>query len=70
MKIRIHKIILPTVLCGRGTWSLTLRKNMTYTCLETKFFGRIFGSKKEEVGDLGYYTRHFVIYTRHLVLYG
>jgi hypothetical protein len=44
LKIKIHKtIILPVVLYGCETWSLTLR------VFENRVLGRIFGPKREEV---------------------
>jgi len=35
---------------------------------ENKMGGEVFGPKKTEVSDLGYYTRKFVIHTGHIIL--
>jgi hypothetical protein len=49
VKIRIYKtIILPVVLCGRETWSLTLRKEHSLRVFENGVL-RIFGPKWDEV---------------------
>jgi hypothetical protein len=42
-------IILPVVLCGCETWSLTLRKEHRLRVLEDRVLMRIFGPKREEV---------------------
>ena len=50
LKIKIHRtIILPVVLCGCETWSLTLREERRLRVLEDSVLRRIFGVKKEEV---------------------
>jgi hypothetical protein len=50
LKIRIYKIIiLPVVLYGCETWSLTLRKEHSLRVLENRVLRRIFGPKKDEV---------------------
>ena len=44
IKIKIHRsIILPVVLYGCETWSLTLREECTQRVLENKLLRRIFG---------------------------
>jgi hypothetical protein len=49
-KIRIHKsIILPVVLYGSETWSLTLREEYKLRVFEKKMSSRIFGPKRDEV---------------------
>jgi hypothetical protein len=50
---RIYKtIILPVVLYGRETWSLTLREEHRLTVFENRVLRRIFGPKRCEVtGD-------------------
>jgi hypothetical protein len=49
-KNRIHEtMILPVVLYGRETWSLTLREEHRLRMFEDKVLKRIFGSKKNEV---------------------
>jgi hypothetical protein len=49
-KIRIYKtIILPVVLYGRETWSLTLREEHRLRVFENRVQRRIFGPKRDEV---------------------
>jgi hypothetical protein len=50
VKIRIYKnIILPVVLYGRDTWSLTLREEHRLTVFDNRVLSRIFGPKRDEV---------------------
>jgi hypothetical protein len=50
IKIRIYKtIILPVVLYGCETWSLTLREEHKLRVFENRVLSRIFGSRKYEV---------------------
>jgi hypothetical protein len=50
IKIRIYKIIiLPVVLYGCQTWSLTLREEHKLRVLENRMLRRIFGPKRDEV---------------------
>jgi hypothetical protein len=50
LKIRIYKtIILPVVLYGRETWSLTLREEHRLRVFENMVQRRIFGPKRDEV---------------------
>jgi hypothetical protein len=50
LKIRIYKtIILPVVLYGCETWSLTLREEHRLRVFENKVLRRIFGPKRDEV---------------------
>jgi hypothetical protein len=42
-------IILPVVLYGCETWSLTLREEHRLRVLENRVLRRIFGSKRDEV---------------------
>jgi hypothetical protein len=42
-------IILPVVLCGCETWSLTLRKECRLRMFENRVLRRIFGPKRNEV---------------------
>jgi hypothetical protein len=53
IKIRIYKtIILPVVLYGGVTWSLTLREEHRLRVFENRVLRRIFGPKMDEVtGD-------------------
>jgi hypothetical protein len=49
-KLRIYKmIILPVVLYGCETWSLTLREEHRLTVFEKRVLRRIFGPKRDEV---------------------
>jgi hypothetical protein len=49
LNIKIHKIlILPVVLCGCETWSLTLREEHRLRVFENRVLRRIFGPKREE----------------------
>jgi hypothetical protein len=50
LKIRIYKtIILPVVLYGCETWSLTLREEHRLKVFENRELRRIFGPKRDEV---------------------
>jgi hypothetical protein len=53
VKIKIYKIIiLPLVLYGCETWSLTLREEHRLRVFEKRVLRRIFGPKRNEVtGD-------------------
>jgi hypothetical protein len=49
MKVRIYKIaILPVVLYGCETWSLTLREEHRLMVFENRMLRRIFGPKMEK----------------------
>jgi len=50
LKIKIYRtIILPVVLYGCETWSLTLREERRLRVFENRVLRRIFGSKKDEL---------------------
>jgi hypothetical protein len=50
IKIRIYRtIILPVVLYGYKTWSLTLREEHRLRVFENRVLRRIFGPKRDEV---------------------
>ena len=50
VKIKIYKtVILPVVLYGCETWSLTLRKEGRLRVFENRVSRRIFGPKRDEV---------------------
>jgi len=50
LKIKIYRtIILPVVLYGFETWSLTLREERRLRVFENRVLRRIFGPKKDEV---------------------
>jgi PAS domain-containing protein len=50
LKVKIYRtIILPVVLYGCETWSLTLREERRLRVFENRVFRRVFGSKRDEV---------------------
>jgi hypothetical protein len=50
LKIKIYRtIILPVVLYGCETWSLTLRDERRLQLFENRVLRRVFGSKRDEV---------------------
>jgi hypothetical protein len=50
LKIKIYRpIILPVVLYGCETWSLTLKEESRLKVLENRGLWRIFGPKRDEV---------------------
>jgi hypothetical protein len=50
VKVKIYKtIILPVVLYGCETWSLTLREERRLRVFENGMLKRIFGPKRDEV---------------------
>jgi hypothetical protein len=50
VKVKIYKtIILPVVLYGRETWSLTLREENRLRVFENRVLRRIFGPKRDKV---------------------
>jgi hypothetical protein len=50
VKVKIHKtIILPVILYGCETWSLTLREEHRLRVFENRVLRRIFGPKRDEV---------------------
>jgi hypothetical protein len=50
LKIRIYMtVILPVVLYGCGTWSLTLREEHRLRVFENRVLRRIFGPKRDGV---------------------
>jgi hypothetical protein len=50
LNIIIYKtIILPVVLYGRGTWSLTLKEEHRLMVFENRVLRRKFGPKRDEV---------------------
>jgi len=51
-KIKIYKIIvLPIVLYGCETWSLTLREECRLRVFESRVLRKIFGRKRDEVTE-------------------
>jgi hypothetical protein len=52
LKIKIYKtVILPVVLYGYETWSVTLREEHRLKVFENRVLRRIFGPKREEDGS-------------------
>jgi hypothetical protein len=50
LKIKVYRtIILPVILYGCETWSLTLRKERRLTVFENRVSRRVFGPKRDEV---------------------
>jgi len=50
IKIKIHRtVILPVVLCGCETWSLTLREERKLRVFENIVLRRIFEPRRDEV---------------------
>ena len=50
LKVRIYKtVILPVVLYGCETWTLTLREEQRLRVFENKVLRKIFGTKRDEV---------------------
>jgi hypothetical protein len=53
LKIKIYKtVILPVVLYGCETWSLTLREEHRLRVFENRLLRRISGPKREEDGTM------------------
>ncbi|KAJ4431482.1 hypothetical protein ANN_20080 [Periplaneta americana] len=54
LKVRIYKtVILPVVLYGCETWTLTLREEHRLSVFEIKVLRKIFGAKRDEVTENG-----------------
>ena len=52
LKIKIYRtIILPVVLYGCETWSLTLREKRRLQVFENRVLRTVFGPKRDEVGE-------------------
>ena len=52
LKIKIYKtIILPVVIYGCETWSLTIREEYRLRIFENRILRRIFGPKRDENGE-------------------
>ena len=63
LKIKKYKtIILPVVLYGCETWSLTLREESRLRVFENRILSRIFGSKRDENGEWRS-MRNFIVCT-------
>ena len=73
LKIKIYRtIILPIILYGCETWSLTLREERRLRVFENRVLRRVFGSKRDEVTGKGenYIMRSLVICTLYPILCG
>jgi len=73
LKIKIHiyrTIILPVVLHGCETWSLTLREGHRLRVFENRVLRRVFGPKRDEVTGNGenYIMKSLVICTPYRIL--
>jgi hypothetical protein len=73
VKAKKHRtIILPVVLYGCETWSLTLGEERRLRVFENRVLRRIFGPKRDEVTGSGedYITRSFMVCTSLQILFG
>jgi hypothetical protein len=73
VKVKIYKIIiLPVVLYGGETWSLTLREEHRLRVFENRVLRRIFGPKRDDVTGEGENCTEgsFIICTYHQILLG
>jgi hypothetical protein len=72
IKIKIYgNIILPAVLYGRDTWSVTLREDHRLRLFENRVLRKIFGFKRDEATrecEDGI-MRSFMIFTLHQTLF-
>ena len=72
LKIRTYRtIILPVVLYGCETWSLTFREERRLRVFENRALRRIFGSRRDEVTGNGenYIMSSLMICTLHPILF-
>ena len=73
LQIKVYRnIILPFVLYGCKTWSLTKREEFRLSVFENRVLRRIFGPKRGEVtgGGENYIMRSLMICTAHTMLCG
>ena len=73
LKIKIYRtIILPVVLYGCETWSLTWREERRVRLSENRALRKIFVPKRDEVtgGGENYIMRSLMIFTTHSLLFG
>jgi hypothetical protein len=71
VKIKIYRtIILPVVLYGSKTWSVTLTEKRRLWVFENKVLRRIFGLKRDEGSGKVYITRSFVLCIPHQLRFG
>jgi hypothetical protein len=70
-KIRVYRtVVLPRVLYGCETWSLTLREEQRLRVFENSLLRRIFGSKRLQGIGEDYITRNLITCTHHQILFG
>jgi hypothetical protein len=71
-KIKIYRTaILPVVLYGCETWSLTLREEHRLRVFENRVLRRIFGPKRDEVtGEWRRLYNDLMICTHYQILFG
>jgi len=70
LNIKIQRnIILPVVLHGCKTWSLTLRKKLRQRAFENRMLRRIFGPKRDKVTGENYIMRSLNICTVHQIFF-
>jgi hypothetical protein len=73
VKLKIHRtIILPVVVYGCETWSLTLKEERRLRVFGNRLLKRIFGPKRQEVTEewRKLTMRSFMINTPHPILCG
>ena len=72
MKAYSRTIILPVVLFGCETWSLTLREERRLRVFENRVLRRVFGPKRDEGQGNGenYIMKSLVICTPYRILCG
>jgi len=73
LQIKIYRtIILPVVLYGCETWSLTLTEKRSLRVSENRVLRRIFGPKRDEVTWYGenYIMWSLMICTAHQIFFG
>ena len=73
LKIMIYRtIIVPVVLYGCETWSLTLREERRLRMFENRVLRRVFGPKRNEIAGNGenYIMKSIVICTPYRILCG
>ena len=73
VKIKIYRtIILPVVLYGCETWSLTFGEEHRLRVFENRVLRRIFGPKRDGVtgGGENYIMTSLMICTAHQILFG
>jgi len=71
LKSKIYRtIILPFVVYGCETWSLTLREERRLRVFENRVLRRVFGPKRDEATGNGenYIMRNLIICTAHPIL--